>query len=100
MNNTNMNSIPSLKEMNTALEVLKANIKASTEKAAALTVQIEKAQAREISIFQARTESREIMKKYNLSEEDVLSALSLTETKKGEPAKTGLSAIRDYYDKL
>ena len=100
MNNTNMNSIPSLKEMNTALEVLKANIKASTEKAAALTVQIEKAQAREILIFQARTESREIMKKYNLSEEDVLSSLSLSETKKGGPAKTGLSAIRDYYDKL
>jgi hypothetical protein len=95
-----MNSAQTLKEQLAALESDTANaIKAAKEKMLALDAQIEKQRIQEI--LQGRTEVQAVMKKYNLTENDVLSTAPPVIAKEGVPTKSTsyLGEIRAHFNK-
>jgi DNA-binding protein H-NS len=94
-----MNSAPTLKEQLAALEYETANaIKAANEKMLALDVQIEKQRIQEI--LEGRAQVQEIMKKYNITKEDILSTAPPVIAKEGVPTKTTsyLGEIRAHFN--
>jgi DNA-binding protein H-NS len=95
-----MNSAQTLKEQLAALESETANaIKAAKEKMLALDAQIEKQRIQEI--LQGRTEVQAVMKKYNLTENDILSTAPPVIAKEGVPTKSTsyLGEIRAHFNK-
>jgi len=94
-----MNSAPTLKEQLAALEAETANaIKAANEKMLALDAQIEKKRVQEI--LEGRAQVQAIMKKYNITKEDVLSTAPPVIVKEGVPTKTTsyLGEIRAHFN--
>ena len=95
-----MTSTHTLKEQLAAIEAeTAAAVKAAKEKMLALDAQIEKQRIQEI--LQGRIEVQAVMKKYNITKEDVLSTAQPVIAKEGVPTKTTsyLGEIRAHFNK-
>ena len=95
-----MTSTHTLKEQLAAIEAeTAAAVKAAKEKMLALDAQIEKQRIQEI--LQGRIEVQTVMKKYNITKEDVLSTAQPVIAKEGVPTKTTsyLGEIRAHFNK-
>ena len=94
-----MTSTQTLKEQLAAIEAETiVAVKAANEKMLALDTQIEKQRIQEI--LQGRAEVQAVMKKYNITKEDVLSTAPPVIAKEGVPTKTTsyLSEIRAHFN--
>ena len=95
-----MTSTHTLKEQLAAIEAeTAAAVKAAKEKMLALDAQIEEQRIQEI--LQGRIEVQAVMKKYNITKEDVLSTAQPVIAKEGVPTKTTsyLGEIRAHFNK-
>lgn len=95
-----MTSTHTLKEQLAAIEAeTAAAVKTAKEKMLALDAQIEEQRIQEI--LQGRIEVQAVMKKYNITKEDVLSTAQPVIAKEGVPTKTTsyLGEIRAHFNK-
>ena len=95
-----MTSTHTLKEQLAAIEAeTAAAVKAAKEKMLALDAQIEEQRIQEI--LQGRIEVQAVMKKYNITKEDVLSTAQPVIAKEGVPTKSTsyLGEIRAHFNK-
>ena len=94
-----MTSTQTLKEQLAAIEAETiAAVKAANEKMLALDTQIEKQRIQEI--LEGRAEVQAVMKKYNITKEDILSTATPVIVKEGVPTKTTsyLGEIRAHFN--
>ena len=94
-----MTSTLTLKEQLATIEAETiAAVKAANEKMLALDTQIEKQRVQEI--LEGRAQVQEVMKKYNITKEDILSTAPPVIAKEGVPTKTTsyLSEIRAHFN--